>query len=302
MDETAQPTTTTSPPAQVPDQPAASSPPLNQEEMNQPTAPATPVQQLTPEETPEIPMKPEAPLPPKKSGSFLRMIGISIACVAFFVIGVWLSSFIRQFIPSNVVNTSKVPEASPSSEIVPSPTASPSAVWNTYEVISGITKEPVPGLSFQLPDNVSAPMCDGTGCISQGTYLPGQTRFTVAARGTGQSLRDYRGTVISDASGAPIPVTQLLVGDYTATVFMSSESGRTTGGYAYTRIRGIMIPITDTLSVEINHFAPSGLTTDFEADDVLFDEIARTITYLVGSPSVTPTATPASTATSSATQ
>jgi hypothetical protein len=109
-------------------------------------------------------------------------------------------------------------------------------------------------------------------------------------------LRDFRGTVITDVNGFPIPTKPLSLEGFSATEYESSVSGQTVSGYAFTHIRGVMIPLTDTLSVEVNHFAPTGITADFAADDVLFDSIIKTFTY-----TATPTAaiTPASTATSS---
>jgi hypothetical protein len=241
---------------------------------------------LTYEETPEIPM--DVP-PVKKKSSFLKTLGIIIAFIALFVIGVNLSSNIRQFLPNGSGGNTETQSAG--NQPVITPVASPAAVWKTYDVISGVTKLAIAGVTFQLPSDVLSPVCDGVGCASQGTYLPGGTRLTIAPRGAGQVLRDFRGTVITDANGTTIPTKQLVLGQITATEYESSASGKTVSGYAFSRMRGVMIPLTNTLSVEVNHFTPSGITADFEKDDLLFNEILKTFTITTVTVSITPVAT-----------
>ncbi len=60
-------------------------------------------------------------------------------------------------------------------------------------------------------------------------------------------------------------------------------------------MRGIMIELTPTASLEVNHFTPNGIVADFAADDMLFDAILKTITIAGSAPvtiTVTPTKTP----------
>jgi hypothetical protein len=265
--------------------------PESQQVMPQPApAPSAPPAPLIYEETPEIPMDIK---PTKKRPSFLKIFGIIIAFLALFVIGVNVSSSIRKFLPSGLGNNTETQNTTNQPSITPS--AGPAAEWKTYDVISGVTKLAIAGVTFQLPPDVLPPICDGVGCASQGTYLPGGTRLTIAPRGTGQALRDFRGTVISDANGVPIPIKQLLVGQITATEYESSGSGKTVSGYAFSRMRGVMIPLTDTLSVEVNHFTPNGVSADFEKDDLLFNEIIKTFTFTSPAATVTPTIAPVAT-------
>jgi hypothetical protein len=233
--------------------------------------------------------------PKKKSSSCLKTAGIIIAFIALFFIGVNLSSSIRKFLPSGSGGNTETQTATTQPLNTPSPVASPAATWKTYDVISGVTKLAIAGVAFQLPPDILPPICDGVACASQGTYLPGGTRLTIAARGAGQSLRDFRGTVISDANGVPIPTKQLLLGQITATEYESSGSGRTVAGYVFSRMRGVMIPLTDMLSVEVNHFTPSGVSADFEKDDLLFNEIIKTFTFTSPAATVTPTIAPVAT-------
>ena len=240
------------------------------------------------EETPEIPVHE----PPKKFGSCLKTIGVGIVFVLVFIVGVWLSSYVRQFLPSsthNAVTPEKSTEesASPSSSL----TASPSAVWKTYEIVNGVTKKSIAGITFQLPESVLPPICDGQACTSQGTYLPGGTRFTIAARGAGQSLRDYRGTIVSDSAGTPFDTRMATVSGQNALDFSGTFIGNTLSGYAFSAMHGVMIEANASVSIEVNHFTPYGLTTDFQADDVLFNEILKTFTFGAVRPSATPIAT-----------
>jgi len=292
MDESAQQPQTVSPM-----EPPPSNPPG-------PTVPAvTPVPNapLTYEETPIIEpvntsQAPPSPAPPqvspqpekKRSGSCLKTIGIILLVALLFAGGIWLSSFVRQFLPSTPSAGTPV-----QTNVTPTPgiAIDPYETWKSYDVKSGITKLAISGLQFKLPPDVLSPICDGA-CVSQGTYLPGGTRLTVAPRGAGQSLRDYRGTLITDANGVPIPTKPLSIGGLSATEYESSASGRTVSGYAFTQIRGVMIPLTDMLSVEVNHFTPSGIAADFAADDALFDSIIKTFTYAVVTPGATIPSTP----------
>lgn len=255
-----------------------------------PPVASAPVPPLSYEETPEIPVR-EAP--PRKSGSVFGTIGIVIAFILVFIIGVWLSSFVRQFLPSST-NSTATPETSAEEELA-SPSsnlsASPSASWKTYEIISSVSKKPIAGVSFQLPESVLPPICDGTACASQGTYLPGGTRFTIAARGAGQSLRDYRGTIVSDSAGIPFDTRVATVSGQNALDFSGTFIGNTVSGHAFSAMHGLMIEASDTVSIEVSHFTPYGLATDFGSDDILFNEIIKTFAFGVARPSPLPVAT-----------
>jgi hypothetical protein len=38
-----------------------------------------------------------------------------------------------------------------------------------------------------------------------------------------------------------------------------------------------MVEVTTSLSLEISHFSPNGVTADFAADDALFDQIVNSL-------------------------
>lgn len=308
------------------DQTQSPSPPEAAETPSNTSQPAAPLEY---EETPEIapvsdehnqqappPAASPQPAQPKKpaspaggGGSCLGTIVTLVAFVALFVGGIWASSFIRQFFPSASSGQARPTTSSPS----PTPTGvgnvvNPSdsyATWKMYQVISGTMKLPIPGVSFKLPADVLSPICDGTPCASQGTYLPGGTRFTVAARGTGQGLRDYRGSVITDVTGTAFTTKPTIVAGKTAVDFTGTFAGRTVSGYAFNQMHGVMVELSPTESLEINHFSPMGLTVDFEGDEPLFAQILET--FVVGgavgekgtTPSATFTPTPTKVATSS---
>lgn len=246
------------------------------------------------EETPEVPMPSVQPPPPiKKKSGCLGTIFTIIIFLALFIAGIWLSSFARQFFPDTATTEETNTLVTPTITTRQLSTASGSAiadVWKTYEVISGTTKVQFGGVTYQLPSDVLAPVCDGTGCGSQGTYLPGGTRFTVAPRGTGQALRDFRGSVISDVGGISFTTQRTTVAGLPATEFTGVFTGRTVSGYGFSRMRGVMVELTPTTSLEVNHFTPNGIVADFAPDDVLFDAIVKTI-KIAGSTVVTPTPT-----------
>ncbi len=260
---------------------AGGTPPDQAEEKKEPlTYEETPV--ITPEPQVPPPAVPPPPPPPKRS-SFLGIIGNILLFVVLFGVGMWLATILRQYLPSGLGQGTR-----PIEEITPRPTsrttptapvvADPYRGWQMYQVISSATRQPA-GISFKLPSDVLSPICDGTSCMSQGTYLPGGTRFTVALRGPGLALRDFRGRVITDVNGTEFTAKETSVVGRSAVEFTGTFSGRTVTGYAFTRMHGYMVEVTDTLSLEINHFTPAGITADFESDHTLFERIVKSLTF-----------------------
>lgn len=262
-------------------------PPVQQEPLNTPIPAETP--QPQPSSQDYQPYQPPV-YKPKPSFGFLPTI---ILFAALFAVGYWASGWIRDYISLPIGGTkAPAPTAAalptpPSIGIVPISTGSalttgPFADWKTYSVLTGATRQAIAGMGYKLPPSVLAPVCDGTDCRSQGTYLPGGTRFTVAPRGKGQVLPDFRGKVVSDIAGRAFVVRNATVGTRQATEFTGSFSGETVSRYPFTQMRGFMIVLSDDLSLEINHFAPTGVKTDFAADEVVFEDILKTLEFPAG--------------------
>ncbi|MFH0750184.1 MAG: hypothetical protein V1917_04730 [Candidatus Gottesmanbacteria bacterium] len=241
------------------------------------------------EETPVITPIPEN-VPPKKK-SFLSLIKNIFLLGMLFIIGYVLSGVIRNVIntsqttnintkpaPVNQELTQQTPESTMTAITSEKPVVQPIS-WKQYNPINGTTRKPIDAIQFKLPSAVLPPICDGSACGSQGTYLPGGTRFTIAPRGAGQVLADFRGKIISDAGGKTFITKQTTVAGKQATEFSTANVGSTIGGYAFSTMHGYMIEVNDTLSLEINHFAPSGINVDFMADDALLKQIIATLTF-----------------------
>jgi len=271
----------------------------------------TPVVESTPQEQPvesaPVPSISEEPqintpeLPPKKRSAKSLIKGLLIF-VVLFVVGYALSGVVQNLInssskktatketitptpaPTTIPTDTEATESSiavltmPTIMTTPMVQASPSA-WKQYNPIHGTTRVPISTIQFSLPNTILAPICDGTSCGSQGTYLPGGTRLTIAPRGVGEVLPDYRGKIISDAAGKALVTKETTIAGKKATEYTTDTTGATAGGYAFTTMHGYMIEVTDTLSFEINHFSPSGVTADFAADDALFKSIVATIKF-----------------------
>jgi len=271
-------------------------------------APQTPGKDaLTYEETPPITpigrSEPDIFPPPKPQNPVASILTTIIFFVILFIVGFWLSGFVRQYAGTlfsgnkEVINTSPSLPKEQESALPPSTANDTYTSWKTYQVLNGRTRAVYEGVFYKLPPEVLSPICDGSSCRSQGTYLPDGTRFTAALRGEGQVLPDFRGKIISDLGGIPLTVVDtVLSGGQSATEFTGSFIGTTVGGYVFSQMHGYMIPITDTVSLEINHFSPNGVPTDFVKDDVLFDRIMETLVIPVNlsekggvsSPSATP--------------
>ena len=168
--------------------------------------------------------------------------------------------------------------------------------WQTVSVSAvGLLLQSV---TYQLPQSVTLPVCDGSGCPSSGTNLSGGTRFTVAARGKGERLPDFRGAILTDANGKEFTMRQTSVGGKDVYEYIGDFTGRTGGGYQFTKMRGVLVPVSDTVSIEFNHFVPAATVSDFAADDEVFDQIIASV-KIPTTASLTPTLKPALPSTSS---
>ncbi len=254
--------------------------------------------------------------PPKKRSGFLGFVKGAIFFIVLFVIGFALSGLIRNLLnsppkiqlPITAKPSITPPDAPQATEIglqpepYPSETkaTTPSAtISNAQYILNGTTRKPYEEIQLQLPNTVLPLVCDGSACGSQGTYLPGGTRFTVALRGAGQVLADFRGKIISDAGGKAFTTKATTVAGKPAMEFTNITNGSTIGGYAFSQMRGYMIEVSDTLSLEINHFSPSGIAADFASDETVFNAIVNTLVFtgntkgsVIPIPSLLPTTPP----------
>lgn len=226
-------------------------------------------------------------------------MGTILFVLLLFGLGVWLSSQVRSLFSST--ETTGSPDGN---NTVSEPQASASAQQGLekgtiYSVTGVAGRILLPGVTYTLPIAVASPVCDGTSCASSGTNLPGGTRFTVAARGANQVLPDFRGAILTDVNGREFTMAEKQIGTHGVYEYSGAFTGVTGGGYSFTRMRGVLIPISDTQSVEMNHFAPVGVASDFQADDTLFEQIVSSLSY-EQTEQVSPTRAPS--ATSSATQ
>jgi hypothetical protein len=223
-----------------------------------------------------------APLPvvPTAGGtSVIRKLGNIVFFVVLFIAGVWLSTILRTRLPS-LTDVGSMPDA-PATDQKPEevrPTPDPFAGWRMQMVISGVTKAAIVGVSFMLPADVAIPECD-TGCASQGMYLPGGTRFTVAARGKNQTLPFVRGGQLVDTTGKAFATREATISGYLAYEYSGAFTGTTGGGFSFSKMRGIIIQLSEDFALELNHFTPVGSDADFVTDDALFDKIVSSVSF-----------------------
>lgn len=226
--------------------------------------------------TPELPR--EAVQPPKKS-SILSTLANIVLFGILFAFGVGASVFIRQYLASRPEQEPAQTEVSvtPTPEVAESPDSVTD--WKSYQVMNANTKQPISGISFLLPPEVIAPICDGPACVSQGTYLPGGSRLTVAARGVGQVLPTTAGAIMTDAGGRSFMMKEASISGLSSQEFTGLFAGTTGGGYTFSQIRGIVIHGPLGVSLEVNHFTPTGVNANWETDDVLFDKIIESVSF-----------------------
>lgn len=241
-------------------------------------------QSLTYEETPIIEPIEEPPFfPQPKRPSFVKkffgFIGNFILFTVLFIVGIGIGGVISQFLQTPRSEPPVAKKTTPAPTATPTLPPNPLAFWTTNEVAAGV--------SYKLPPDVLAPICDGSACSSKGTYLPGGTRLTVSLRSV--SLSYMQKAVITDAAGQPFTTKEASVSGTAAIEYSGTFRGTTTGGYTFSQMRGFMIGVNNTQTLELNHFAPAGVTVDFEGDDTLFNKILETVQLPISqaSPSAT---------------
>lgn len=278
----------------VPQHAVTVSPPVANTPLESPIA-RPPIDKLEPQLTPKYSS-------PHPGFSFFGMIKNFIFIVVLFGLGIGLSMFVKQYMPNGIpaidnINFNNPIAPTPTLVLVSSTAPSQFANWKSYQVTSGISKQPINGITYMLPSDILPPICDGGNCASSGTYLPGGTRLTVDARGIGQLLPDFRGKILTDQGGREFSMKDTTIAGRPATEFSGVFTGTTSGGYAFSRMRGVMIEVSDTLSVEFNHFTPTLVNADFTSDDLLFDKILQSVQITLPLPSPTLQATGAATPT-----
>lgn len=281
---------------------------LTFEEAPEVAAPTPPVSPTNTDAAIKTPVEPhhllDVPQPVVKKPRKNRWIGNGIFVLLLFGLGIWLSSQLRFFISPETSLENNTDVSSPNSFVTPtlddsklSATTSGSlSEWKTVSVSA--LGSVLQSVTYQLPEAVLLPTCDGSGCPSSGTNLSNGTRFTVAARGKGERLPDFRGAILTDVNGKEFTMHQVRVGGKDVYEYVGDFTGRTGGGYQFTRMRGVLVSVSDTESVEFNHFSPVGIITDFAADDVIFNQIIESVKVPVTT-TLSPTIRPTTSATSS---
>jgi hypothetical protein len=280
----------------------------DQTQPDQPIAPNSLAPDLEYEETPimepivEFPentsvadnpaLSPKQTQPPKRKKGFFGCLGTVLFVLILFILGVWLSSQIGPLLPKTNENPlptlmpietksllptdTSTPEASSSPTVIATPIIQDRNFWQVFYILSGSTRQVIPGISYQMPSNIKAPTCD-SGCVSQGTNLPGGTRFTIAPRGKGQLLPDFRNAILTDATGRAFTMSLITIGGRQVYEYVGDFQGSTGQGYAFSKIRGLLVSVNDNLSIEFNHFSNVGTVSDFDADDTLFNQIVGSV-------------------------
>ncbi len=279
--------------------------PVIEEKVGQADA-SNPVRDFVAEESPPIGTEHELAAPPQKSSNVPGIFGNIVLFAVLFALGVGASVFLRQYLaqPEDEGSVTTKPEITATPTPIPTVSTDPFFDWKTYQPISGTTKQPVPGVTLKLPPDILTPICDGPSCTSQGTYLPGGTRFTVALRGKGQSLPTTAGAIMTDAGGREFIMKETSVSGLSSQEFTGLFAGTTGGGYTFAQIRGVVLHGPEGVSLEINHFTPTGVNANWDTDEALFDKIVGTVSFgtiaqptLMTTPVITPLTIPTATST-----
>lgn len=211
-------------------------------------------------------------------------IGTILFVALLFGLGVWLSSQLRSFFAPASTAEVPVPTVFPTTTgFLPAADGTASSSGATapsirQTVYSGARKSEIANVSYMMPSSMKELVCDNSSCTSQWVAMPNGTRFTVAPRGAGELLPDFRGAILTDADGKEFTMREVAFAGKTAYEYVGDFTGRTGGGYTFSRMRGVLIPVSDSLAIDFNHFTPVGSASDFVKDDRIFDAIVASLT------------------------
>ncbi len=246
-------------------------------------------------ELPEPKATKPVPKPVKAAKSIVNVIVIILIFVVLFGVGIFASMAFRQIMPNGIqfpvgggaakdeITPLPTPQIVPEDQLPVStqsgivPTKFPQNISQNVLMVGG--KSAVPGLNFVLPATVAALSCDGNNCASQGAYLPGGSRFTIAARGKGQGLPITKGAKLVDSSGKAFDMSDQVVAGFTVRQFVGNTSGSTMNGFTFSKIRGNILTLSNDLELEMSVFAPAGQIVSWENDNKLFDQIVASVIY-----------------------
>jgi hypothetical protein len=259
----------------------------------------------TPEITPphvfgavlNVPPEP-APIPMVKPvfGGWIKSAfkNILLFCL-LFLIGIGFSLIYSYFFGKN-----KIINAPPIQEVQTiSPTPQENINLKSFSITKGKNGE-LSGVEIKLPVDMLTPICDGDACVSFGSYMTGGTRFTVSYQEKAGIKDVFKNLIVTDATGKQFETKEATVSGLMARDYQGEFVGTTSGGYRFTKMHGVMVKISDTELIEINHFAPSGITTDFAGDEKVFSQIIQSFklssvtksAVLTTSPILSPSLTP----------
>lgn len=240
-----------------------------------------------PPEPPPIPMKPTG-------GAHWRKLLINLLIFAvLFGLGIGASLLVQRFFN----NTNNVNPGQAYIETTPIPTPdNQNNLTRIYRILKD-KNDTATQYVVNLPTEVLIPVCDDSICQSRGSYLPGGTRLTVVFKSDPKPAPNFDQTVITDVTGKKFETTTATVAGMLAREYQGVFIGTTSGGYRFTQMHGFMIKVPTGNLLEINHFAPAGITTDFAGDEAVFSKIITSLKSEIqdgSAPQFTPTVTPLS--------
>jgi hypothetical protein len=228
--------------------------------------------QPSPSEVPQTQLPPQSPR--RKSSLplfiFLLVLGLGSGFI-FRSVNFQLPNF--QNSDNGTIKNSPTPIQKSNLSSTPSIKQDLAGDWTTNDLnIFGL-----PHWSFKLPPEVVPLMCDSSACSSQGTYLPGGSRFTVYYQKLTAADAEFPKTIVTDANGKAFVTSANIFLGKPMLKFLGTFTGLTTGGYYFTQMKGVLILVDQKTALGFNHFAPNGISSDFTADDAVFDKIVDTL-------------------------
>lgn len=214
----------------------------------------------------------------KNDGRHLGAIAPIVGVVLLFGVGIGISMFVNYLNNSRISTVNKSGPESGREIIPPITPAAPVnqyEAWKDFEIANPTDKSVL--AAIKIPPEMLPPICDGRTCASQGTFMPGGTRFTVSVRQGIMNEAEFATLTMTDMSGQPFETKSASEGAVRQKTYTGSFIGTTASGYKFTQMYGRVYWIGPGQVLEINHFSPSGINVDMAGDRQLFTKITNSL-------------------------
>ncbi|MEK7127248.1 MAG: hypothetical protein AAB838_00795 [Patescibacteria group bacterium] len=221
-----------------------------------------------------------------KSGNVLIIIPSLIAVITLAIAGYFFfqNQQLQKVKIENVVST-------------PTPTPAPivkgeTKNWKTYPFLTGDNQQPLLGITYKLPAESEPSWVDAVHSY-QFVALAGNTKISMIPSGQGMPLQNSWEGFREMSEISRLELKQITISGKQAIEISGTFASKYVNpsalglvGKPAGRFRAVVIKASDVISIEVLHYQDAnriqvvGAEPNFDADEILFDQILRTFRFL----------------------